>query len=136
ERLRIRPLQGPDNVLVVMAQQALAGLGAGLLAGLGDVPAQQNPPVLAVDRLAVLRGGSLGEAPLRRERVEALARHRPDRDDPDPVLPGERHAGGANLRGDGEWHLLLQWQQLQCRVLEREPIALRGYPLALEEPSD
>ena len=34
-----------------MAQQAVAGLGARLLAGLGDVPAQQHAPVLAVDGL-------------------------------------------------------------------------------------
>ena len=48
----------------MMPQQAIASLGAGLVTGFGDVPAQQHAPVLALDGLAVLGGGSLGEAPL------------------------------------------------------------------------
>jgi len=41
-----------------MAQQAMAGLGTRLFAGLGDVPGEQHAPVLAVDRLAVLGGAA------------------------------------------------------------------------------
>ena len=81
-----------------MAQEALAGFGARLFAGLGDVPAQKYAPVLAVDGLAVLGGGGLGKAPLRRQRVEAFLRQGADRDDADAVLPGERHARRRNLR--------------------------------------
>jgi len=72
ERLRAGPLQCADDVLVVMAQQALAGFGTCLFAGLGDMPAQENAPVLPVDRLAVLGGGGCGKAPLRRQGVEGL----------------------------------------------------------------
>jgi len=61
-----RPLQGADDVFVVVPQQPMPSLGLCLLAGLGDVPAQEDTPVLAIDGLAGLFGGSLGEAPLRR----------------------------------------------------------------------
>ena len=63
-------------------------------------------------------------------------RHRADRDHADPVLAGQGHARGADLRGDGEGHLLLQRQQLQRRIPHREPVALGGHPLALEQPPD
>ena len=45
-RLQARPLQGAQDVLVVMAQQAVARLLSRLLARLGDVPAQQHAPLL------------------------------------------------------------------------------------------
>jgi len=44
----------------MMPQQAIAGLGAGLFTGVGNVPAQQHAPVLAIDGLAVLGGGGAG----------------------------------------------------------------------------
>ena len=61
---RAGPLQGPGDVVVMMPEQAIAGLGAGSVAGFGDMPAQQHAPVLAINRLAVLGGGGLCEAPL------------------------------------------------------------------------
>src|SRR5262249_55510330 len=64
EGTRAGPLQGPSDVFVMMPQQAIAGLGTGLVAGFGDVPAEQHAPVLTIDGLAVLGGGSLREAPL------------------------------------------------------------------------
>ena len=55
---------------------------------------------------------------------------------PMPCLPAERHAGRADLRRDRERHLLLQRQQLQCRVVQREPVAFGGDPLAAEQAAD
>jgi hypothetical protein len=52
------------------------------------------------------------------------------------VLSGQSHARRADLRGDGEGHLLLQWQQLKLRILQYEPVAFRGHPLAVEQPAD
>ncbi len=52
------------------------------------------------------------------------------------MFAGQGHARRADLRGDRERHLLLQRQQLQCRILQREPVALRGDPLAVEKPPD
>jgi hypothetical protein len=133
---RAGALEGAGDVLVVVPQQAVAGLGAGLLAGLGDVPAQQHAPVLAVDGLAMLGGRGLREAPLGAQGVQTLLRQGPDRDDADPVLAGERHARGADLGGDGEGHVLLQGQQLQRGVLEREPVGPVRDALAAHEPAD
>ena len=52
------------------------------------------------------------------------------------MLAGERHAGRADLRGDDERHVLLQRQQLQRRILQREPLALGRDALALEQTAD
>jgi hypothetical protein len=48
------------------AAQVVAGFGARLLAGLGDMPAKEHSPLLAVDIRAMLFGGGLGKTPLRR----------------------------------------------------------------------
>ena len=120
----------------MVPEQAVAGLGAGLLAGLGDVPAHQHAPVLAIDGLAVLGGGGLREAPLRRQGVQTFLGQRPDRDDADAVLAGQRHARGADLGGDRERHVLLQRQQLQGGVLQREPVGLDGQALAAHQAAD
>src|SRR5262245_10172719 len=64
---RAGPLQGPGDVFVMMPEQAITGLGASVVAGVGNMPAQQHAPVLAIDGLAVLGGGGLREAPLRGE---------------------------------------------------------------------
>ena len=58
----------------MMLQQAIAGLGAGFVAGFGDVPAQQHAPVRAIDGLAVLGGSGLREAPLRWQGVQPFLR--------------------------------------------------------------
>ncbi len=100
------------------------------------MPAQEDAPVLAVDGGAVLLGGRLGETPLGRQRQQPLVRHRAQRDDADAVLAGQRHTGGADLRGDGEGHVLLQRQQLQGGVLQGVPVGLLGDPLALEQAAD
>src|SRR5262249_4758441 len=101
-----------DDVLIVMAQEALARLFDRLLASFRDVPGEQHAPLLSVDGLAVLLGGALREAPLRRQRVESFLGQRTDRNDAATVLAGERHARRADLRGDRERHLLLQRQEL------------------------
>src|SRR5437868_3358796 len=88
ERGCARSLQRPDDVFVVMAQQAVARLGDRLLARLGDVPAEQHAPLLAVDLCPVLLRRALGKTPLRRQGVQPFFRQRPDRDDADPVLAG------------------------------------------------
>jgi hypothetical protein len=116
--------------------QALFRLFTRLLARLGDVPRQQHAPVLAVDLGAVLGGRLLGEAPLRGQRQEALARHRAQRDDADAVLAGQSHARRADLRGDDELHVLLQRQELKGRVLQGVPLGLLGDALALEQAAD
>src|ERR1700745_4185924 len=49
-----RALERRCELLVVVGQEPAARLGAGLLARLRDVPAQEAPPVLPVDGLPVL----------------------------------------------------------------------------------
>src|SRR6202022_3220620 len=66
---------GRCSVPIVPAHQSGAGLAPRLFAGLGDVPAQQHAPVGAAHGGAVLFGGILGKAPLRRQRHQALRRH-------------------------------------------------------------
>jgi hypothetical protein len=53
-----------------------------------------------------------------------------------PMLAGEGHARRADLGGHRARHLLLQGQELQRRVLEREPVRLVGHALALEQAAD
>ena len=53
--------------------------------------------------------------------IISIGCQRTDGDDADAVLAGQRHAGRADLRGDRERHLLLQRQQLQRGILQREP---------------
>ena len=96
----------------------------------------QHAPVLAIDHLAVLGGGGLREAPLRRQGVQAFLGQRADRDDADAVLAGQRHARRADLRGDRERHVLLQRQQLQRGVLQREPVGRDGQALAAHQAAD
>ena len=55
---------------------------------------------------------------------------------PMPYLPAKRHARRADLRGDGERHVLLQRQELQGRVLQGEPVALVGDALAAQQAAD
>jgi hypothetical protein len=100
------------------------------------VPAHQHPPVLAIDGLAVLGGGGLRKAPLRRQCVQAFLGQRPDRNDPDAVLSGQRHAGGTDLRRHREGHVFLQRQQLKSGVLEREPVRLDRQTLAAHQAPD
>ena len=61
---RAGPLQCRGDIFVMMPQQAIASLGPGLVAGFGDMPAQQHAPVCAINGLAVLGGSGLREAPL------------------------------------------------------------------------
>ncbi len=83
-----------------------------------------------------LAAAAFREAPLRRQRVQTFFRQRTDRDDADPVLAGQRHAGRADLRGDGKGHVILIRQQLQRGVVQLEPVGLHADPLALEQPAD
>jgi hypothetical protein len=39
-----------------------------------------------------------------------------------PVFAGQRHAGWADLGGNGRRHILLQRQQLQGGILQRKPL--------------
>ena len=110
ERGRARPLQRADDVFVVVPHEPVARLGDRLLARLGDMPAEQHAPLLAVDLCPVLLRGALGKTPLRRQGVQPFFRQRPDRDDADAVLAGQGHARRADLRRGGERHLLLQRQ--------------------------
>src|SRR5207245_10576279 len=59
EETRTGRLEGPGDVVVMMPQQAVAGLGAGLVAGVGDVPAQPPGPVRALDGLTWFGGGGV-----------------------------------------------------------------------------
>ena len=70
------PHQGADVIFIVPAEEAVLGLGAGFLAAFGDVPGDDDAPVLAVDGVPVLGRRVFGEAPLRRQRLQAGRRHR------------------------------------------------------------
>ena len=124
-------------VLVVPPVQSVHRLVAGLLAGLGDVPAHHHAPVLAVDGPAVLRRRLLGKAPLGGQRSDALGGGGGDRQHAHAVFAGELHARRRDARRDRHRHLLLQRQQLECGVVEREPLAVVGESvLAGEEARD
>ena len=55
---------------------------------------------------------------------------------PMPYLPASVMPDGRDLRGHHERHVLLQRQQLQRGVVHREPVALGGDALALEQAAD
>ena len=84
--------QGADLVLVVPVHQALGRLGPGFLAGLGDVPGHEHPPVLPVDRLARLGGGLFGEAPLGGQGRQARLGVGADGQDAHAVFASQGHA--------------------------------------------
>jgi hypothetical protein len=104
--------------------QPVDGLIAGLLFGLGEVKCHQHAPVGAVDGLAVLGGGFLGERPLGRQGVEPVGRVGGDRQCPHAVLAGQRHARRRDRRCRHHRHVGLHGQQLQFGVVQFEPVAL------------
>ena len=136
ERLQARPLQGAHIIFIVPAHQSGAGFAPRLFAAFGDVPGQQHAPVGAAHGGAVLLGRVLGKTPLRRQRHQALRRHRAERNDADAVFAGQRHARGRNLRRHHERHLFLQGQDLQRRIVHGEPVALGRDAFAPKQPAD
>ncbi len=110
---------------------------AGLLPGLGDVPAHQHPPVAAINGGAVSSGGLFGEPPLRRQRLQPVEARGCDGQHTGAVLAGQLHATGADARRSGHRHALLDRKDLQGRLVECEPVALVGESfLAVEQADD
>ena len=130
QRLQPRPLQRRDVVVVVPAQQPVLDVTPSLVAGERHVEVEHHPPVGPVHDPVMLGGGLLGEAPLQRQRRQALGGHRTDRQHAHAVLAGERHARRADHRRRHHRDLVLVRQDLQLRVVQREPVALVGEALA------
>ena len=81
----------------------------------------------------MLCGGLFGEAPLQRQRRQAFGGHGADREHAHAVLAGERHARRADHRRGHHRDLVLVRQDLQLRVVQREPVALVGEALAARQ---
>ncbi len=80
-----------------------------------------DSPVRAIDLLAVLLRGTLGETPLRPERGQPLLHVRGDRQHADSILARGLHPRGRDHRRDRDRHFCLQRAQMQRRIAQPVP---------------
>ena len=80
--------EGSYGVEVVVIEKPLFCLFLGFLLGLGDVPTHDDPPVFAINSVAVLYGGFFGKAPLVRQGPHTGFGHGADGKDTGAVFAG------------------------------------------------
>src|SRR5262245_12524820 len=121
----------PDPLL-----QAEAAVADRLLARLGDVHLHDQPPLRAVDVLAVLGGHLLGDRPVLGERVERLAAQRLEGEQADAVAASRGRAAGRDERGHRDLHRGPRPRHhLQARLVELEPFRV-GADLLTAQQAD
>ena len=129
--------QNTHVVLIVPTMQTVHRFSPGLFLRLGDVPAHQHSPVASIDSGAVDCGGFFGECPLCRQRLQTFRTRRGDGKHTDAVLAGNLHPAGADARSGSHRHALLDRQDLQRGLVQREPVAVVAEPLlAVQQPDD
>ena len=131
------PPHGVLKVFPLVAAGANARLLKSLLAGVGQMNGQHQPPFKAIHRLVMFRRRFLADVPQLLQ-IGAL-RHlgipgRGDGQHRRPVLAGQRHARRRLHRGHRNGHMRrLVRAQLQHRFLQHEPVAFVGNRLLFGE---
>ena len=97
-----------------------------------------DAPVLAVHRLAVLRGSFLGDLPLAGQRLRPAGQAGADRQHADAMCPGGDHAERRDRAGDGDLEMRIGVRrEMQPRIVHLEPVGLhRDRLLAFQQTHD